>query len=46
MAKMKYEIISDIKLADGYCGGYRNGKPEGVLLHEPANTGLIQNQNA
>ena len=46
MAKMKYEIISDIKLADGYCGGYRNGKPEGVLLHEPANTGLIQNQIA
>ena len=46
MAKMKYEIISDIKLADGYCGGYRNGKPEGVVLHEPANTGLIQNQIA
>ena len=46
MAKMKYEIISDIKLADGYCGSYRNGKPEGVLLHEPANTGLIQNQIA
>ena len=46
MAKMKYEIISDIKLADGYCGGYRNGKPEGVALHEPANTGLIQNQIA
>ena len=44
MAKMKYEIITDIKLADGYCGGYRNGKPEGVVLHEPANTGLIQNQ--
>ena len=46
MAKMKYEIITDIKLADGYCGGYRNGKPEGVVLHEPANTGLIQNQIA
>ena len=46
MAKMKYEIISDIKLADGYCGSYRNGKPEGVVLHEPANTGLIQNQIA
>ena len=46
MAKMKYEIISDIKLADGYCGGYRNGKPEGAVLHEPANTGLIQNQIA
>ena len=46
MAKMKYEIISDIKLADGYCGVYRNGKPEGVVLHEPANTGLIQNQIA
>ena len=44
MAKMKYEIITDIKLADGYCGSYRNGKPEGVVLHEPANTGLIQNQ--
>lgn len=44
MAKMKYEIITDIKLADGYCGRYRNGKPEGVVLHEPANTGLIQNQ--
>ena len=46
MAKMKYEIITDIKLADGYCGSYRNGKPEGVVLHEPANTGLIQNQIA
>ena len=46
MAKMKDEIITDIKLADGYCGSYRNGKPEGVVLHEPANTGLIQNQIA
>ena len=46
MAKVKYEIITDIKLADGYCGGYRNGKPEGVVLHEPANTGLMQNQIA
>ena len=46
MVKMKYEIITDIKLADGYCGSYRNGKPEGVVLHEPANTGLIQNQIA
>ena len=44
MAKMKYDIISDIKLPDNYCGSYRYGKPEGVVLHEPANTGLIQNQ--
>ena len=44
MVKMKYEIITDMKLADGYCGSYRYGKPEGVVLHEPANTGLIQNQ--
>lgn len=44
MAKMKYTIITDMKLPDGYCGSYRNGKPEGVVLHEPANTGLIQNQ--
>ena len=44
MAKMKYEIITDMKLPDGYCGSYRYGKPEGVCLHEPANTGLIQNQ--
>ena len=44
MAKMKYEIITDLKLPDGYCGSYRYGKPEGVCLHEPANTGLIQNQ--
>ncbi len=44
MAKMKYEIITDMKLPDGYCGSYRNGKPEGVVLHEPANAGLIQNQ--
>lgn len=44
MAKMKYEIITDMKLPDGYCGSYRNGKSEGVVLHEPANAGLIQNQ--
>lgn len=44
MAKMKYEIITDLKLPDSYCGSYRYGKPEGIVLHEPANTGLIQNQ--
>ena len=45
-AKMKYPIISDIRLKDGYCGAYRNGKPEGVVLHDPANEGLILNQIA
>jgi hypothetical protein len=43
-AKMKYEIITDHRLTDGYCGSYRYGKPEGVALHEPANEGLILNQ--
>ena len=43
-AKMKYEIITDHRLTDGYCGSYRYGKPEGIVLHEPANEGLIQNQ--
>lgn len=43
-AKMKYEIITDHRLRDGYCGFYRYGKPEGIVLHEPANEGLIQNQ--
>ena len=43
-AKMKYEIITDHRLNDGYCGSYRYGKPEGIVLHEPANEGLIQNQ--
>ena len=43
-AKMKYEIITDHRLNDGYCGSYRCGKPEGIVLHEPANEGLIQNQ--
>ena len=41
---MKYEIITDLKVPDDYCGSYRYGKPEGIVLHEPANTGLIQNQ--
>lgn len=43
-AKMKYEIITDHRLPDGYCGSYRYGKPEGIVLHEPANEGLILNQ--
>ena len=32
-AKMKYEIITDHRLNDGYCGSYRYGKPEGIVLH-------------